>query len=79
MSVIARLVFKIHRLIYKYPTRSEIRLALQAVPISRFDLTKTVGMLYLCESSIAEVGEWFNMSEKEVVKRLNSLAEEVKL
>lgn len=79
MNIIIRLVFKIHRLIYKYPTRSEIRLVLRAIPICKFDLTKTVGMLYLCESSIEDVGEWLSMDEKEVIERLNALAEEVKL
>jgi hypothetical protein len=79
MKVIARLVFKVHRFIYKYPTKSEIRLALAAIPFDRFELTESVGILYLCESSIEEVGDWFGMDEKAVIKELNTLADKVKL
>jgi hypothetical protein len=79
MKLIIKLVFKIHRLIYKYPTTSEIRLALNEIPISRFDLTETVGMLYICNSTVAEVADWLSMDKKEVITRLNTLADKVKL
>lgn len=79
MKVIARLVFKIHRFIYKYPTTSEIRLALNEIPFTKFDLTETVGMLYVCNSTIAEVANWLSIEEKEVIRRLNILADGVKL
>lgn len=79
MKVIAKIVFKIHRLIYKYPTKSEIRLALATTPFHRFELIEMIGMLYLCESSIEEVGVWFSMDDKEVIKELNTLADKVEL
>ena len=79
MKKIAKVIFKIHRLIYKYPTTSEIRLALDAIPFTAFDLTETVGMLYVCNSTIAEVADWLSMDEKEVIRRLNILADGVKL
>lgn len=79
MKSIAKLVFKIHRLIYKYPTTSEIRLALNEIPFSKFDLTETVGMLYICNSTVAEVADWLSLDEKEVIRRLNILADGVKL
>jgi hypothetical protein len=79
MKVIAKLVFKIHRLIYKYPTTSEIRLALNEIPFHKFDLTETVGMLYLCNSTVVEVANWLSMDEKEVIARLNTLADKVEL
>ena len=79
MKTVAVFVFKIHRLIYKYPTKSEIRLALNIIPFSKFDLTETVGMLYICNSKIEEVSDWLSMDEKEVIRRLNILADGVKL
>jgi hypothetical protein len=79
MKVIIKLVFKMHRLIYKYPTISEIRLALNQIPFNKFDLTETVGMLYICNSTVAEVTDWLSMDEKEVIRRLNTLADKVKL
>jgi hypothetical protein len=79
MKAIATFVFKVHRFIYKYPTKSEIRLALNVIPYSKFDLTETVGMLYICNSSVEEVADWLNMDEKEVIRRLNILADGVKL
>jgi hypothetical protein len=79
MKTIAKLVFKIHRFIYKYPTKTEVRLALNAIPFTRFDLTETVGMLYICDSKVKKVAEWLSMNEEEVIKRLNILANEVKL
>lgn len=79
MKAIATFVFKVHRFIYKYPTKSEIRLALNVIPYSKFDLTETVGMLYICNSTVEEVADWLNMDEKEVIRRLNILADGVKL
>jgi hypothetical protein len=79
MKKIAKLVFKIHRCIYKYPTTSEIRLALGEISFSSFDLTETVGMLYICNGTVAEVADWLNMDKKEVITRLNTLADKVKL
>ena len=79
MKAIATFVFKVHRLIYKYPTKSEVRLALNVIPYSKFDLTETVGMLYICNSTVEEVADWLNMDEKEVIRRLNILADGVKL
>ncbi len=79
MKIIAKFIFKIHRLIYKYPTKSEIRLALNAASFTRFDLTETIGILYICNSTIKEVAEWHDIDEKEVIRVLNILANEVKL
>ena len=79
MKIIIKLVFKIHRLIYKYTTISEIRLALNEIPFTAFDLTETVGMLYVCNSTVADVADWLSMDEKEVIRRLNILADGVKL
>jgi hypothetical protein len=79
MKAIVKLIFKIHRIIHKYPTKSEIRLALNNIPYSKFDLTETVGMLYICNSTIEGIADWLDMDEKEVIRRLNILADGVKL
>lgn len=79
MKTIAKFVFKIHRLIYKYPTKAEVRLALDEIPFNTFDLTETVGMLYICNITITEVTNWLSIEEKEVIRRLNILADGVKL
>ena len=52
MKKIAKIIFKIHRLIYRYPMRSEIRLVLEY-----HDLIGSlwyIGMLYICGESISE-------------------------
>jgi hypothetical protein len=69
MKSIAKVVFKIHRLIYKYPCRSEVRLAL--------DSTDSLGknwficMLYVCEENIYTIADWVSLTEEEVIKELN--------
>lgn len=78
MKLLAKLVFKIHKLIYGYPTKSEIRLVLED-EVYQGGLTWYVGMLYVCGESIDEICNWMGMTREEVIKKLNETAKKVKL
>lgn len=72
MKKIAKIIFKIHRLIYRYPMRSEIRLVLEY-----HDLIGSlwyIGMLYICGESISEIAVLMNTSKQEVMDSLNRIA-----
>ncbi len=72
MKKIAKIIFKIHRLIYRYPMRSEIRLVLEY-----HDLIGSlwyIGMLYICGESISEIAILMNTSKQEVMDSLNRIA-----
>ncbi len=79
MKKIARLVFKIHRYLYGYPMRSEVRLVLNKKQLYNYSLREVIGMLYICHSSIEEVSEWVNVSKEVVIKELNLLVKGLKL
>jgi hypothetical protein len=72
MKKIAKFVFKIHRIIYRYPMRSEIRLVLEY-----HDLIGSlwyIGMLYICGESISEIAVLMGVSKQEVMDSLNRIA-----
>lgn len=76
MKKIARVVFKIHRLIYKYPCRSEVRLGLDNY-FHFGGLTYHVGMMYICEESLEDIANSLYISKDEVKFHLNKVAKGV--
>lgn len=78
MKTIAKFVFKVHRLIYGYPCRSEVRLSMED-DLFGYGLTWYVGMLYICDESISDISEWMDLSEKEVKEKLNLSVKRLKL
>jgi hypothetical protein len=79
MRTLARLVFKIHKFIYGYPTKAEIKLALVNYIYSYSNLRDTIGMLYLCGENIEEISEWVGATKENVKYELNMLAKGVEL
>lgn len=78
MKIIARLVFKIHRLVYKYPCKSEVRLGLD----NHFQfggLTYFVGMLYICSESLDDIANSLFLNKEEVKYHLNKIAKDANL
>ena len=73
MLRIAKFLFKLHRLVYKYPCKSEVRLALEKSGDYFYTLTSTVTMLYLCGESVSEISQWTGFSEKQIKDELNEL------
>jgi hypothetical protein len=71
MKTIAKIVFKIHKLIYKYPCRSEVRLALDTVDSLGRDWF--ICMLYVCEENIYTIADWVDLTEEEVIEELNNV------
>ena len=78
MKIIAKVIFKIHKLIFKYPTRSEIRLVIEGESIS-MGLDWYIGMLYICGESIEEISLWTALDKKVIIETLNQMAKRVKL
>lgn len=74
--MIIKTVFKIHRIIFNYPCRSNIRLALEQKQYT-YDLSWRVGMLYICGESITAISEWTSMDEKDIIIILNKLSDGV--
>lgn len=74
MKTIAKFIFKSHRVIFKHPCRSEVRLALEDSGFSS-GLTWYAAMLYICGESIPDIAEWLSMSEEEVKHSLNKSTE----
>ena len=77
MKTIARIVFKIHRIIYKYPTVSEIRLILD--PNYFIETNWYICMLYISGESISEIADLIHISEDMVKQRLNEAASTLNL
>ncbi len=78
MKTIAKLIFKIHKKIYGYPMRSEVRFVIYKVPSKKYTLIYSVGLLYICGESLEEVGEWFGLPSSEIILLLNELVENYK-
>lgn len=76
MKKIVKLIFKIHRFIFRVPSKANVRIALEQKQYM-YDLSWRVGMLYVCGESITVISEWVSMEESEIVKILNKLADEV--
>lgn len=74
--MIVKTIFKIHRVLFRYPCRSNVRLALEQNQYT-YDLSWRVGMLYICGESIANISEWVSMDESAVISTLNKLADGV--
>jgi hypothetical protein len=73
MKYIIKTIFKLHILIFKYPCRSNIRLALEQ-PGYVYDLDWRVGMLYVCGESLGSISDWVYLEKQEVIGILNNLA-----
>lgn len=73
MRKIARIIFKLHRYIYGYPCRSEVRLALDVTDTMVFGLTSTVGMLYICGEDVEGICDWVDLNSKQVKEELNDI------
>ena len=78
MKTVAKFIFKVHRKLYGYPMRSQVRFVLQNLHGRKYDLIYSVALLYICGETIEEVGEWFGLPESEIVARLNEFVEEYK-
>jgi hypothetical protein len=77
MKTIARFIFKLHRVIFKYPCRSEVRLALQYTGFSS-GLTWYAAMLYICDEKISDIADWLDMPESQVKQELNKSLKDFK-
>lgn len=75
--MIIKTVFKIHRLIFRKPSKSNVRMALEQKQYM-YDLSWRVGMLYICGESVEGISEWLSVEEKDIINMLNKLADEVK-
>jgi hypothetical protein len=79
MLRIAKIIFKIHRLLFKYPCKSEVRLVLEKSGDYFYNLTSTVAMLYLCGESLSEICQWTSLTEKQIKDELNDIVSSNKL
>lgn len=78
MKSIANVIFKIHRKIFGYPARSEVRLVLEFTNTCAFGLTSNIGMLYICGENIYSICEWTGLKEQDIKDELNSIVDSVK-
>lgn len=78
MKVIARIIFKIHRLVYKYPCRSEVRLGLDN-HMQLGGLTYFVGMMYICNENLDSIANAMSLDKDQVKFCLNKIAKEALL
>lgn len=77
MKSIAKIIFKLHKMVYHYPARSEVRLSLDAddgIGVDWF-----VGMLYICGQPIESIAEDLQISRDEVKDILNKLVKDLKI
>lgn len=78
MLKIAKFIFKLHRKLFGFPCRSEVRLALESTycPInSAFSL----GVLYICGESIESISNWNNCSTTHIKAELNKIVRGLEL
>jgi len=73
--MIIKTIFKLHILLFKYPCRSNIRLAIEESVV--YDLNWRVGMLFVCGESIEGISDWTYLEKEEIISILNKLAREV--
>lgn len=76
--MIIKTIFKLHILLFKYPCRSNIRLALERSPHTS-SLSWRVGMLFVCGESIESISDWTYLEKEDVILILNKLAKEVNI
>jgi hypothetical protein len=73
MKKIAKLVFKIHRLIYGYPCRSEVRLAIELDDEFFFGLTSLAGVMYAYGKDFNTIEEDTDLSKEMIKEELNEI------
>jgi len=73
---LVKLIFKLHKFIYKYPCKSEVRLVLEQTKNHPYGLTYFVSILYTCGESIENISEWIGVDEDKVKQVLNELVGE---
>jgi hypothetical protein len=73
--MIIKTIFKLHILLFKYPCRSNVRLAIENSV--GYDLNWRVGMLFVCGESIEGISDWTYLEKEEIISILNKLAREV--
>ena len=73
--MIIKTIFKLHILLFKYPCRSNVRLAIEESVV--YDLNWRVGMLFVCGESIEGISDWTYLEKEEIISILNKLAREV--
>lgn len=73
--MIIKTIFKLHILLFKYPCRSNVRLAIEQS--TAYDLDWRVGMLFVCGESIESISDWTYLEKEEIISILNKLAGEV--
>lgn len=78
MKKIAKFIFKIHKKIYGYPMRSEVRLVIQNLPSRNYGLTYSIGLLYICGETITEIAEWHGLPSSDIIILLNEFVEKNK-
>jgi hypothetical protein len=79
MKFIAKIIFKLHRKIYGYPARSEVRLAVEYQDTYLLGLSSTIGMLYICGEDIEGIQEWTTLSKEQIKEELNDIVSSIKL
>lgn len=73
---LVKLIFKLHKFIYKYPCKSEVRLVLEQTKNHPYNLTYSAAVLYICGESVYEISEWFGVDEAAIVDALNTITGE---
>lgn len=76
MLKIAKLIFKLHRKLFGFPCRSEVRLALESSSCF-LNSSFSLGVLYICGESISSISDWNNYSVKFIKSELNKLVETI--
>lgn len=74
--MIIKTIFKLHILLFKYPCRSNVRLAIEQ-SIYTSSLPWRIGMLFVCGESIESIADWMYLEREEVILILNELVKEV--
>lgn len=74
---IIKVIFYLHRLIYRYPCRSEVRLKLENKKQSfSYNLTYSACVLYICNESLEEIADWLGIEKDAVKEVLNKSVED---
>lgn len=73
MRKFARIIFKIHRKLFGYPARSEVRLVMEFTNTNYMGISSTIGMLYVCGESLDEICDWTCLSKEQIKEELNSI------
>lgn len=76
--MIIKFIFKLHIMLFKYPCKSNVRLALENLIYVR-SLSDRVGMLFICGESIESIADWLYLEKHEVIQILNDLVKESKV